>query len=143
MSARADNGLLTAINPGTFDPVTLGHVDVIRRAAAIFDRVVVGVVRDPQHKRPLFSVEERVAFVEEALRDVPNAVVDVFGEFVVDFARKHDAKTMVGRCTRCGSGSPARPHREGDYALGRGLDSGARVVTTGVERMKTFASRTT
>ena len=95
MTARAANGLLTAINPGTFDPVTLGHVDVIRRAAAIFDRVVVGVVRDPQHKRPLFSVEERVAFLEEALTDVPNAVVDVFSELVVDFARKHDAKTMV------------------------------------------------
>jgi pantetheine-phosphate adenylyltransferase len=86
---------ITAINPGTFDPVTLGHVDVIRRAAAVFDRVVVGVVRDPQHKKPLFGVEERVAFVEEALRDVPNAVVDVFSELVVDFARKHDARTMI------------------------------------------------
>ncbi len=94
-SARAENGLITAINPGTFDPVTLGHVDVIRRAAAIFDRVVVGVVRDPQHKRPLFTVEERVGFLEEALTEVPNAVVDVFSELVVDFARKHDAKTMV------------------------------------------------
>lgn len=95
MSRRGDNGLLTAINPGTFDPVTLGHLDVIRRAAAIFDRVVVGVVRDPHHKQTLFSVEERVGFLEEALVDVPNVVVDVFSELVVDFARKHEAKTMV------------------------------------------------
>ena len=95
MSKRGDNGFLTAINPGTFDPVTLGHIDVIQRAAAIFDRVVVGVVRDPHHKQTLFSVEERVRFLEEALADVPNVVVDVFSELVVDFARKHEAKTMV------------------------------------------------
>ncbi len=95
MSSRGDNGLLTAINPGTFDPVTLGHIDVIRRAAAIFDRVVVGVVRDPHHKRTLFSVEERVGFLEEAFADVSNVVVDVFSELVVDFARKHEAKTMI------------------------------------------------
>ena len=59
---------IVAINPGTFDPVTLGHVDVIRRAAAIFDRVVVGVVRDPQHKQTTFTVEERVSFLEHARR---------------------------------------------------------------------------
>jgi pantetheine-phosphate adenylyltransferase len=93
--ARADNGLLTAICPGSYDPVTLGHVDVIRRAAGIFDRVVVGVVRDPHHKQTLFTVEERVGFLESALGDVENVIVDVFSELVVDFARKHDARTMV------------------------------------------------
>jgi pantetheine-phosphate adenylyltransferase len=93
--ARADNGVLTAICPGSYDPVTLGHVDVIRRAAGIFDRVVVGVVRDPHHKQTLFTVEERVRFLEQALGDVDNVVVDVFSELVVDFARKHDARTMV------------------------------------------------
>ena len=86
---------LVAINPGTFDPVTLGHVDVIRRAAAIFDRVVVGVVRDPHHKETLFTVEERVAFLEDALVEIDNVVVDVFSELVVDFARKHNARQMV------------------------------------------------
>ncbi len=95
MSARADNGRLTAICPGAYDPVTLGHVDVIRRAAAIFDRVVVGVVRDPHHKTPMFSLEERVEFLEEALADYGNVEVDVFSELVVDFARRHEAKTMV------------------------------------------------
>jgi pantetheine-phosphate adenylyltransferase len=87
--------MISAICPGSYDPVTNGHVDVIRRAAAIFDRVIVGVVRDPLHKETLFSVEERVAFLEAALASVDNVVVDVFSELVVDFARKHDAKTMV------------------------------------------------
>jgi pantetheine-phosphate adenylyltransferase len=87
--------MITAICPGSYDPVTNGHVDVIRRAASIFDRVVVGVIRDPQHKQTLFPVEERVAFLEGALAEVENAVVDVFSELVVDFARKHRAQTMV------------------------------------------------
>jgi pantetheine-phosphate adenylyltransferase len=87
--------VITAICPGSYDPVTNGHVDVISRAAAIFDRVVVGVVRDPTHKQTLFSVEERVGFLEDALSGSANVVIDVFSELVVDFARKHDATTMV------------------------------------------------
>jgi len=87
--------MITAIYPGTYDPVTLGHVDINTRAAAILDRLVVGVVRDPHHKETMFSVEERVAFLEDALQHVDNVEVDVFSELVVDFARKHDAKTMV------------------------------------------------
>jgi pantetheine-phosphate adenylyltransferase len=87
--------VITAICPGSYDPVTNGHVDVIRRAAEIFDRIIVGVVRDPAHKQTLFTVEERVAFLEDALASSENVVVDVFSELVVDFARKHDAKTMV------------------------------------------------
>jgi pantetheine-phosphate adenylyltransferase len=87
--------MITAICPGSYDPVTNGHVDIIRRAALIFDRIVVGVVRDPHHKSTLFSVDERVSFLEDALTDVDNVVVDVFAELVVEFARKHEAKTMV------------------------------------------------
>ena len=87
--------MITAICPGSYDPVTNGHVDVIARAAAIFDRVVVGVVRDPTHKSTTFTIEERVAFLEEALAHLDNVVVDVFSELVVDFARKHEARTMV------------------------------------------------
>jgi pantetheine-phosphate adenylyltransferase len=88
---------VVAICPGSYDPVTYGHVDIIRRAAEIFDRVVVGVVRDPTHKGTMFTVEERVAFLEEALAatNVTNVEVDVFAELVVEFARKHGAKTMV------------------------------------------------
>jgi pantetheine-phosphate adenylyltransferase len=87
--------VITAICPGSYDPVTNGHVDIIRRAAGIFDRIVVGVVRDPTHKQPLFPVEERVAFLEDALEGLDNVVVDVFAELVVEFAHKHNAQTMV------------------------------------------------
>jgi pantetheine-phosphate adenylyltransferase len=85
----------TAICPGSYDPVTNGHIDVISRAAAIFDRVVVGVVRDPHHKQTLFPLDERVGFLEDALQQLDNVTVDVFSELVVEFARKHDARTMV------------------------------------------------
>ena len=87
--------MITAIYPGTYDPVTLGHVDVITRAASIFDRVVVGVVREPHHKRPMFSLEERVDFLRQGLAELGNVEVDVFSELVVDFARRWDAKVIV------------------------------------------------
>jgi pantetheine-phosphate adenylyltransferase len=87
--------MITAICPGSYDPVTLGHVDVITRASAIFDRVVVGVVGTPQHKTPLFDLEERVGFLREALTDLENVEVDVFSELVVEFARRWDAKAIV------------------------------------------------
>src|SRR2546421_2954386 len=86
---------VTAICPGSYDPVTLGHLDIITRAASIFDRVVVGVVRDPTHKGTMFTVEERVAFLKDALADQPNVEVEVFSELVVEFARRWGAKTMV------------------------------------------------
>jgi pantetheine-phosphate adenylyltransferase len=87
--------VITAIYPGTYDPVTNGHVDVIRRAAGIFDRVVVGVVGTPQHKEPLFSLDERVAFLRETLEGIENVEVDVFSQLVVEFARKWDARIIV------------------------------------------------
>jgi pantetheine-phosphate adenylyltransferase len=87
--------VITAIYPGTYDPVTLGHVDVIQRAADVFDRLVVGVVGEPRHKQPLFTLDERVAFLRDALTELDNVEVDVFSELVVDFARRWDAKVIV------------------------------------------------
>jgi pantetheine-phosphate adenylyltransferase len=87
--------VITAICPGSYDPVTFGHVDVIARAASIFDRVVVGVVGTPQHKTPTFSLDERVGFLQEALSGLDKVEVDVFSELVVDFARKWEAKAIV------------------------------------------------
>jgi len=88
--------VITAIYPGTYDPVTNGHVDVIKRAARIFDRVVVGVVGNPHHKQPMFAVPERVEFLRDALAGVvDNVEVDVFSELVVDFARRWDARAIV------------------------------------------------
>jgi pantetheine-phosphate adenylyltransferase len=86
---------VTCICPGSYDPVTNGHLDIITRAATIFERVVVGVVRDPQHKATTFSVEERVEFLREALAPHGNVEVDVFSELVVEFARRWGARTMV------------------------------------------------
>ena len=87
--------MITAICPGSYDPVTMGHVDVISRAASIFDRVVVGVVASPRHKTPLFSLEERVEFLQEAVGGLDNVEVDVFSELVVEFARRWQAKAIV------------------------------------------------
>jgi pantetheine-phosphate adenylyltransferase len=87
--------VITAICPGSYDPVTNGHVDVIARAAGIFDRIVVGVVGTPHHKQPLFSVDERIAFLRDALGQLDNVEVDVFRELVVDFAHRWDAKVIV------------------------------------------------
>jgi pantetheine-phosphate adenylyltransferase len=87
--------MITAICPGSYDPVTNGHVDVISRAAAIFDRVVVGVVGNPHHKTPMFSTDERIEFIRDALAHVPNVEVDVFKELVVDFAHRWQASAIV------------------------------------------------
>ncbi|MGH3115372.1 MAG: pantetheine-phosphate adenylyltransferase [Gaiellaceae bacterium] len=91
----SDSQPVTCICPGSYDPVTNGHVDIISRAALIFERVVVGVVRDPQHKSALFGVDERVAFLREALAGSENVQVEVFSELVVEFARRFGARTMV------------------------------------------------
>ena len=87
--------MITAICPGSYDPVTNGHLDVIARAAQIFDRVVVGVVGNPQHKTPMFTLDERVEFLHEALAGLDNVEVDVFKELVVDFARRWEARVIV------------------------------------------------
>jgi pantetheine-phosphate adenylyltransferase len=85
-----------AICPGSYDPVTYGHLDVISRAAAMFDRVIVAVVNLPVRKgETLFSAEERVAFVETATRDMANVTVEPFSILVVEFARQRGAKAIV------------------------------------------------
>jgi pantetheine-phosphate adenylyltransferase len=86
---------ITAICPGSYDPVTNGHLDIIHRAAAVFDRIVVGVVVEPHHKQTLFSADERIVFLEEALAGAENVVVEAFSDLVVDFARRWNARTMV------------------------------------------------
>jgi pantetheine-phosphate adenylyltransferase len=87
--------VITAICPGSYDPVTNGHVDVITRAAGIFDRVVVGVVGSPHHKKPMFTTEERIDFLRYALAQLDNVEIDVFRELVVEFAHKWEAKAIV------------------------------------------------
>src|SRR3954471_9110483 len=85
-----------AICPGTFDPVTYGHLDVISRASAMYDTVIVAVVNLPWRKgSTLFSGEERVKFVVDATRDLPNITVETFSTLLVDFARERGAMAIV------------------------------------------------
>ena len=83
-----------AVYPGSFDPVTLGHIDVIKRAAAVFDELVVSVLNNKE-KKPLFSVEERVKILEEATKDLPNVRVDSFSGLLIDYASKNDIHTII------------------------------------------------
>jgi pantetheine-phosphate adenylyltransferase len=85
-----------AICPGTFDPVTYGHLDVIGRASAMYDQVVVAVVNMPWRKgKTVFTTEERLAFVKAATKDVENVRVEPFSVLLVDFARECGALAIV------------------------------------------------
>ena len=83
-----------AIYPGSFDPVTLGHLDIIKRSADIFDEVIVGVLNNTQ-KTPLFSVTERVNMLNEAVAGIPNVTVKNFDGLLIDFARDNDINVLV------------------------------------------------
>jgi pantetheine-phosphate adenylyltransferase len=85
-----------AVCPGSYDPVTNGHLDIIGRAARVFDTVVVGVVNQPIRKqKTLFTAEERRQFLADATADIANVEVEVFSDLLVDFARRHEAKAIV------------------------------------------------
>ncbi len=85
---------LTALCPGTFDPVTNGHLDIIERAARRFDALVVGVLDNPA-KQPLFPAEERVQMLKEVTADLPNVQVDSFSGLLVEFATRRGADVVV------------------------------------------------
>jgi pantetheine-phosphate adenylyltransferase len=85
-----------AICPGTFDPVTYGHLDVISRASAMYETVIVAVVNLPWRKgKTLFTAEERVAFLQNATSDLPNISIETFSTLLVDFARLRGAMAIV------------------------------------------------
>ena len=85
-----------AVCPGSYDPVTNGHLDIIERASGVFERVVVGVVNQPVRKaKTLFTAEERKAFLLQATEKLANVEIEVFDTLLVDFARKHGARALV------------------------------------------------
>ena len=86
--------MVVAIYPGSFDPLTNGHVDIIHRGARLFDRIVVGVLINLE-KAPLFTVPERVAIAREVFHDLPNVEVDTFDGLLVDYARRKGARVIV------------------------------------------------
>lgn len=85
---------MRAMYPGTFDPVTYGHLDVIQRALKIFDELIVAVAHNPA-KAPLFSVHERVALLKEATRPFDRVVVEDFDSLVVDYATRQQARVVI------------------------------------------------
>lgn len=86
--------MLRAIYPGSFDPVTLGHLDIIRRSASIADELIVGILNN-KAKTPLFSVGERVRMLEEVTKDFLNVKIIPFEGLLVEFAKQMDAKVIV------------------------------------------------
>ncbi len=83
-----------AIYPGTFDPVTYGHIDLIKRAQEIFTEVVVAVAHNP-YKKPLFSVKERVDMLKKATSEINGVIIDDFDGLVVDYAARYKAKVLI------------------------------------------------
>lgn len=86
--------MLRAIYPGSFDPVTFGHMDIIRRSSRLVDELIVGVLNN-KAKTPLFSVEERVRMLEDVTSDIPNIRIIPFGGLLVDFAHRMDAGMVI------------------------------------------------
>ncbi|AKJ69220.1 MULTISPECIES: pantetheine-phosphate adenylyltransferase [Pandoraea] len=86
--------MVVAIYPGTFDPLTRGHEDLVRRAAGIFDKLVVGVA-DSRNKKPFFTLDERLDIAREVLGHYPNVAVEGFAGLLKDFVRKHQARVIV------------------------------------------------
>jgi pantetheine-phosphate adenylyltransferase len=137
----------TVVCPGSYDPVTNGHVDIITRTAEVFERVVVGVVNNPVRKqKTLFNAEERRDFIREATAELPNVEVKIFAALLVEFARENDAKAIV-------KGLRAISDFEYEFEmaqLNRKLDAGIESIyviasphysflsSTGVKEMATF-----
>lgn len=137
----------TVVCPGSYDPVTNGHLDIITRTSSAFERVVVGVVNNPIRKeRTLFTAEERQAFIKEATADLANVEVRIFSNLLVEFAREMEAKAIV-------KGLRAISDFEYEFEmaqLNRKLDPGVESIymiaspqysflsSTGVKEMATF-----
>ena len=137
----------TVVCPGSYDPVTNGHLDIITRTSRVFDRVVVGVVNNPIRKqKTLFTAEERKVFIEEATADLANVEVQIFANLLVEFARENGAKAIV-------KGMRAISDFEYEFEmaqLNRKLDPGIESIyviasaqysflsSTGVKEMATF-----
>ncbi|HVW46241.1 MAG TPA: pantetheine-phosphate adenylyltransferase [Solirubrobacterales bacterium] len=137
----------TVVCPGTYDPVTNGHLDIITRTSRVFDKVVVGVVNNPLRKnKTLFTAPERKAFIETATADLDNVEVRIFSTLLVEFARENDAHAIV-------KGMRAISDFEYEFEmaqLNRKLDPGIESIyviasphysflsSTGVKEMATF-----
>jgi pantetheine-phosphate adenylyltransferase len=89
-----ENNIVIAIYPGSFDPITLGHLDLIRRSSRLFERVIVAVLRNP-NKRPLFTVEQRLEQIRLSTKHLPNVGVDSFDGLTVEYAQMQQAQVLL------------------------------------------------
>lgn len=87
--------MTTAICPGSFDPITLGHVDIVRRAAEIFDEVVVCVMHNAAKKSPMFTLEEKLSMARRAVEEYPNVRVDSYDGLLTEYVRRYDKPVVV------------------------------------------------
>ncbi|MDQ0299023.1 pantetheine-phosphate adenylyltransferase [Salibacterium salarium] len=83
-----------AVYPGSFDPVTNGHIDIIERSAKVFNKVIVAVLHN-RNKDPLFSIEERALMLQHSVADIPNVEIDSFNGLLIDYVRNKNAKTII------------------------------------------------
>ena len=86
--------MVKAVYPGSFDPVTLGHLDIIRRASGLVDELIIGILVN-KNKHPLFSKQERYEMLADAVKDLPNVRIETFDGLVVDFAAAHEARIII------------------------------------------------
>jgi pantetheine-phosphate adenylyltransferase len=86
---------VSAMYPGTFDPITLGHEDLVRRASRLYDKVVVAIAANPGSKEPMFTFSERVDLASESLRDIDNVEVTGYEGLTVDFAEEHELAVII------------------------------------------------
>ena len=86
---------MKAVYPGSFDPVTFGHLDIIQRAAKVVDELIIGVIVNKAKKSPLFTLEERVSMLKEATKEYPNVTVKMFDGMTIDFARENEARLII------------------------------------------------
>lgn len=86
--------MITAVYPGSFDPVTYGHLDIIQRGAKVFDKVVVAVLENPS-KKPLFTVQERTQLLREVTQEIENVEIEAFHGLLVDYMRLKEANTII------------------------------------------------
>ena len=89
-----EENMRRAIYPGSFDPVTYGHLDIIQRASKVVDELIIGILVN-KTKKPLFSMEERFSFLQETTKEFPNVTVKTFEGLTIDFARQNGAKLII------------------------------------------------
>jgi pantetheine-phosphate adenylyltransferase len=82
------------VYPGTFDPITNGHIDIIRRSLQVFDKVIVAVAPNPK-KKPLFDIQERVEMIQESTRDIPNVQIEIFEGLLADYMKRKGAHAII------------------------------------------------